>query len=163
MKRLTNLIFLTTFVTYLGCSLSVDPNTYKAKNYKIENLNSEWSETKPDLSDFAFEHSSGAFLVFNSVCKKYSVPKLKALKNSLLYGISDLKIIEEKKLTIFNREGLKIHSKGKIDGVGVHIHSKIFNRNHCTHDVVLITPQRRSFASLTKELDRLEEIMIFND
>lgn len=161
MKPLLIPIWACIFIIFGSCSLSVDPKTYKSNNYKVVNLPDGWSSTDPDLSDFAYQHGSGAFLVFNSVCKKYSMPELAALKNSLLYGVSDLKVTKEKKVKVFNREALEVNSVGKIDGVGVHIFSKIFNRNHCTHDVVLISPQTRTLGSLKKEIGDLEKIMVF--
>lgn len=150
-------------ILLLSCSLGVDHKEYKSKNYQISGLEGNWKNVDPDISDFAFKHSSGAFLVFNSVCKKYSVPELRALKNSLLYGVSDLKVIKEKKQKLFNRDGLVVHSMGSIDGVKVNIYSKIFNRNHCTHDIVMIAPQTRSLASLTKNFESIEKVIKFND
>lgn len=150
------------FIFISACSLSVDQKALKNKEFEVTLNDSSWREISPDISDYAFRHSDGKVLFFNSLCKKYDFTSLEVLKNNLFHGVEKLDLKEENEVKILNRKGLSIRATGEIDGVPVGLRAKIFNKDHCTYDIVLIAPAKLPAHKIDPIFSTIEQSLRFN-
>ena len=133
----------TRFVAFLfvsNCSLSgplrVDP---KADRYKLGALPAGWqkqiTEQKNISSDEVFfHHETGAFVSFNSLCRRYPDSSLQRLTKPLLVPIVEYQIEEQNKIIVDEREALFTRARGTLDGVPVEALFVVLRKNECVFD-----------------------------
>jgi hypothetical protein len=125
-----------------SCSSS-KPDDLKSKEYSYSLSSSDWNSINPQAADKTYVHNShGSIIMINSLCKKYDSSGLDVLSNNFLSGLRELEIIEKKSVPYKGRDAISILSKGKLDGVLVFLNTLTSNRNHCTYDFVLISPNK---------------------
>lgn len=149
-------MFLTCFLS--SCSIFTSSNTV-IKNKKIRvNPGIEWSRINNDQADYAYiKKDSNSILFINSLCKKYENSSIKDLMFSLL-GSTNYKILNEKNLTLFNRETIAYEIKSKVDGVTTYLNIILLKKDRCIYDFVLINPKKPSSkASLVEFYQIVEE------
>ncbi len=156
-------LLYSTIVIFLAyaCSVPDLAKELKDKKYSINLEGDFWQELSNEIADKAYKSPSGAIVFFNSQCRKYSVPGLRKLQKNLFYGVDKLEHIHKEKVTIFNREGLYTKSKGRLDGVAVYLYSKIFNKDHCSYDIVLISPIQTHTKDIDTKFNKIEKALVF--
>lgn len=64
-----------------------------------------------------------------------------SLKQLLLLSVSDLEdvvVVDQKDLTFNNREALRSHLSGRVDGVPTEIETLVFKKNRCTFNLTYV-------------------------
>ena len=128
----------------VGCSWLVPspkkPKSAKDSQYKLQYKGSDWSAIKQDQSDYVFQHQNGTTIIINSFCGEFQNDPLKQMAEKTFNGLDNIKNIQEKSMTVSNREAYSMQADGGLDGVTVNIKIINMRRNNCYFDFVRITP-----------------------
>jgi hypothetical protein len=112
--------------------------------YSIGTLGREWRKVKVTENDIAFYNTIySAIIQINSTCRKdYEDVSLPILRDHLLYGLTDRKIVEKQQRMLDRRAALLTRIKAKLDGVAVEASVMIMKKNSCIYDFAYISRPR---------------------
>lgn len=112
--------------------------------YSIGGLGRDWRKVRVTENDIAFYNTVySAIIQVNSTCRKdYEDVSLPILRDHLLYGLTDRKIVEKKQRMLDKRAALLTRIKAKLDGVAVEASVMIMKKNACIYDFAYISRPR---------------------
>lgn len=157
--RIAILIYITLIAH--GCSVLSDKNDNgvytKSKNIKSNYNIPLWKmNSKQENADLVFEkNKTGSLIIVNSNCRKNNLSSLQSLKASLLAGIDNFNLDEEKKITLHERDALEVTFNGSLDGVKRFMTLTIFQRDFCIYDMILISKKKESHKKDLPDYERL--------
>lgn len=116
-------------------------NTVGGGYYKIGELPNTWKEKELKYRAVLFKNENDdATITVSSWCKgAYDDAPLEILSMQQLMGLEDLKTLEEKTVTLEDREALRVQSTGKMDGAPIYVRSYILKMNNCVFDFFYIS------------------------
>jgi hypothetical protein len=97
-----------------------------------------------DTLDRLWENTvNGNSISFMSDCSDPSDPNLETIQQGILHGVEHLKILSSETITYNDREALRSHTSGKVDGVDTEMDLIVFKKNNCiyTLNYVGVKPQ----------------------
>ncbi|WP_198295998.1 hypothetical protein [Bacteriovorax sp. Seq25_V] len=150
-------MFILNFALFLASCSTITSSAPDSKDDKLKvNPGINWKSINSDQADYAYSSSNSDNILFiNSLCKKYENSSIKNLMYSLL-GNTDYKILNEKNLTLFNRETMSYEIETKVDGVKTYLNIVLLKKDRCIYDFVLINPKEKSDSNT---LDEFYEIV----
>ena len=93
------------------------------------------SQTDADL--FFYNKEAKASIFVHAQCKNLSDSPLSALSAQLLVGFSDIHIISQKNINLYDREALVSEVSAKLDGVKRYLKIMVYKKDPCVYDIVL--------------------------
>ena len=110
-------------------------------HYEIGSLSSRWRRIEISENDIAFYNKDfAASIQVNATCRKdYEDTSLEILTSHVLYGLTERKIIKQRRRTIDRRDALYTEFSAKLDGVAVKAALLILKKNVCIYDFTYIT------------------------
>lgn len=174
--NLTNLIGFMRFLVFSiiiclpflsSCSFfgSSDDNGVYTKSPFIKSnyvLNNWKTSSKQKGADLVLEKKkSQSLIVLNSNCRKNQFTSLENLKTSLMNGIENVEVIDEKATTLHDREAIESSFSGSVDGVKRFMKLVVFQRDNCIYDIFLISSSLKKFESDQKDFEKFSS-GIFN-
>jgi hypothetical protein len=160
-----NIILLLLIFIFSACS--TESGAYKKSNtitnHLSKNIPHPWSEISSEGSDYALRNNkTKSIFLFNSSCRKYEGSSLNALTNSILTGIEDLIIIENKNVFYQEREAVEVVASGKLDGILRHFKIVTIQKNSCIYDYVLISTNKKNLETDSIDLKTFLERITLN-
>jgi len=110
---------------------------YESKDtiYEIGKLSDKWKRINIKGGDLAFwDEAIQATITVNSTCNIKANYSLKALSNSLLIGIRDKQMVEEKEITISGEKALESIYLAKMDNDSVKLCAVVMKNDTCIYD-----------------------------
>ncbi|MBC7539025.1 MAG: hypothetical protein H7281_09405 [Bacteriovorax sp.] len=160
-------ILLLLFLLILSSCSTTDSGVYK-KSISVENKLTEenlypWSTMSSEGSDFALQNkNTKSLFLFNSACRKYEASTLNSLTSSMLAGIEDVKITENKNVFYQNREAVEVAANGKLDGVIRFFRIVTIQKNNCIYDYILISTNQKNLDADSPSLKLFLQRIILN-
>lgn len=119
--------------------LSVPKYADESTSYKIGVLPDEWRRLWGYDADMAFFNDQHkATIVVNSTCGIQKQVPLTALRNHLLFDMTDRLILEQEKTEVDMREGLRSLVQGRLDGGLFKMEVFLVLIDNCVYDFVYI-------------------------
>lgn len=138
-----NIMSLLLALGFFSCStrLRDDP---VAKNYQLGKLSNDWVEVKTkDSSKHFFQSSKHASVIgVSSICHRYQEATLKSLSKSLTRPMDNEIVIEQKEISMDQREALETRATGDVDGVPVEALFFVFRKNACVFDFSVVSKEK---------------------
>ena len=95
------LVIFSVFLTSCAFFLGGENKGIKSELLKANFKSLDWEKVEKEFADYAYKHrTQSAFLVINSLCKRYDSTTLVQLTNSILAGLEELSITKQKKTQI---------------------------------------------------------------
>lgn len=135
MKRLIIAALITVLLP--GCiSLNIGaPDTVKSKNLNYKEPDKHFKGLKSSSADRAWlSQKTGNTLSFTSECGDASA-NIDQIYNELLSGVSQSKVVEEKREFFNERAAIKSHVTGNVDGIPVKMAFLVFKKNSCVYSI----------------------------
>jgi len=143
---------------FAGCSLSGPIREDKvATGYRVHRPSGDWAKADWDVeADHIYiNESSRAVLNINSVCERYANASLKSLLKAALSPLNAITIVEEKTITLDDREALQQNVKAKLDGVSVELLVTVLRKDHCIFDFQM----QRAGSLLKSDKEAYQEVL----
>lgn len=152
--RILRVVIIICITFYLqSCSILGNKNDsgvyVKSKSIKFRSQIPLWN-LKPNIenADLVLEkEKSNSLIIINSNCRKNNLSSLQSLKASILAGIENQNILEEKNITLHERDALETTFNGSLDGVNRMMTLTIFQRDFCVYDMILIAKTQKNHSS----------------
>lgn len=123
-----------TLLSGFGCVTVkiADTDVKRAEGVKLKEPELPFAKDDRDEVDAAWKNGqNGNVISYLSDCKDPTDPPLSQITAGVVSGLAELKILEEKSVSVQGREGRRLHASGKVDGVPTEIDILAFKRNHC--------------------------------
>ena len=105
--------------------------------------------------DVAFhEPASGAVILANADCRERLDAPLTVLRNSLLIGFTDRRVVVEREVEVAGRAALRSELSARLDGVPVELITYVLKKDGCVYDLVYAAPPEL-FAERARDFERL--------
>jgi hypothetical protein len=158
-RRLGTWLFLS--LTAVGCATTgtLQNGVFHGErtSYRIGPVSSDWTAVTVDRqNDLAWHNEAkGAVMQVDSKCASDLDIPLKALRNHLMIGYTDRKVIQEEVVPMDGREALRTHFTAALDGVPREMLLQILKKDGCVYDFSMITPDATTFGEALPDFDRL--------
>jgi hypothetical protein len=151
----------------LNFSCATDSGVYKKSsivdNQLKGNVPTPWSVMNSEGSDFALQNKkTNSIFLFNSACRKYEASSLTALTSSILSGIEDVQMTENKNVSYQDRAAVEVAANGKLDGVLRFFRIVTIQKNNCIYDYVLISTNNKNLDIDSSSLKLFIQRIILN-
>ena len=155
------LLFIVNILFILASCSSITSGEPDKKNEKFHlHPTEKWIAIDSDKADYAFiKNDTNSIIFANSICRKYENSSIKNLMYSML-GNTDYKILNEKKLTLFNRASSTYEISTKVDGIATFLNIILLKKDRCIYDFVMINTNQ---AKLTKGVTDFHNIVKASD
>ena len=154
-------IWLFWSLTAIGCATTgtLQNGVYRGEqaSYRIGPVSSDWTRVTVDhQNDLAWHDAAKeAVMHVDSDCDPGLDIPLVALRNHLIIGFTERKVIEEEVVPMDGREALRTHLRAKLDGVPREILLQILKKDGCVYDFGLITAPGPTFDEALVDFDRM--------
>jgi len=142
-----------------GCALFSGDEDFGHKNSGIRFVEPDSPYKRIDVTsaDRVWQSTrTGNTIAVNSVCKTSEDRSLKALEQSILSGVENLKVNSTGNLTVDEAKADRIGAEGKTDGVPIDIDLIEFRKGECTYDLAYVG-RKKDFSSEQKIFNRFLE------
>ncbi|MEM7495761.1 MAG: hypothetical protein AAF471_06480 [Myxococcota bacterium] len=124
------------------CACATTPKHYVYRNkhtrYRIGHPGARWRRINARGADLAWLHKQdGSLLYTHSLCQSTDTSLL-SLAHHLLIGMTDHKVLQRQTIQLSGRDALRVHMKGKLDGVPRNLQAVVLKKDGCVYDVVLV-------------------------
>ncbi|HLE25971.1 MAG TPA: hypothetical protein VI935_10025, partial [Thermodesulfobacteriota bacterium] len=136
---------------------------YESKDtiYEIGKLSDKWKRINIKGGDLAFWFEAiQAAITVNSTCNIKANYSLKALSNSLLIGIRDKQMVEEKEITISGEKALESIYFAKMDNDSVKLCAVVMKNNTCIYDFTYTSPPDKFDSGLSEFKNFLSQFRV---
>jgi hypothetical protein len=131
-------LLLVTATAALGC-VTGGPTAHGPPSFRVGALGPAWHRI-PSKADRAYlSEATGAAIMANGDCRERDAP-LPVLANALLIGLTDRRVLEERRVPLAAREGLYRRLTARLDGVPLTIESYVVKKDGCVYDLVRLVP-----------------------
>lgn len=147
-RHLLSILSLSGLVVLVsGCAMFFpDRSAPKSESYTYQEPNSPWNRIaagseaeQAARADVAFEnHSNGAIISLNSICRKYQKYSLDQLTNDLLLKITNKRKISDDFIQIDGTKAKNSVYLAQIDGVDLKIRTVVLKKNNCMYDFMYV-------------------------
>ncbi len=114
-------------------------------SFRMGPLPPSWERVDGDGVQFQ-ERALGAVILAHVDCRESSDAPLNVLRNTLLIGFTDRRIVEEQPVTLAGRAALRSRVDARLDGVPVEIDAYVLKKDACVYDLVYAAPPERAAA-----------------
>jgi hypothetical protein len=122
----------------LGCATSEGPSA-SHPSFRTGALDPSWRPIHSRAKAAYYREESDTVIMANADCRERDAP-LSVLANSLLIGMTDRQVLEERRLPLAGREGLHRRLIARLDGVPLSIESYVVKKDGCVYDLVYLAP-----------------------
>ncbi|MCY1073204.1 hypothetical protein [Archangium lansingense] len=112
--------------------------------YRVGALPHVWERVKLSQNDLAwYTEQTGHALSVNSTCREHEDAPLDVLTRHLVMGFTERLELEQQKVVVDEREGLRSRYRAKLDGVPVELLFLVLKKNQCIYDFTYVAPLGR--------------------
>ena len=136
---------------------------YESKDtiYEIGKLSDKWKRIDVKGGDLAFwDEAIQAAITVNSTCNIKANYSLKALSNSLLIGIRDKQMVEEKEITISSEKALESIYLAKMDNDSVKLCAVVMRNDTCIYDFTYTSSPDKFDSGFSEFKDFLSQFRV---
>ena len=150
----------------VSCSTKqVDRGVYeKSRNVDdvlTQNIYSPWRVIRKENSDYVLENKlTKSLFVFNSACRRNESSTLDNLTSSLVTGLDNVTVYENKKITFQDREASVMKLEASLDGVKRYLYTLTTLKNYCIYDYSLISTSLKNLDADMVDFDKFKNFLI---
>ena len=110
--------------------------------YRVGDLGADWQVVRTEAGAVGFynQRLSGVIAAKATCRDDAEASPLESLRNQMLIGYTDRKILEEHKVSLVEREALRTRVDAKLDGVPISLQLYVLKRNGCIFDLTFAAP-----------------------
>jgi hypothetical protein len=131
-------------VALFGCA-SGEPLRTSHPDFRTGALDASWRRIPSRANVAYFRDESDTVIMANADCRERDAP-LSVLANSLLIGMTDRRVIEERRLPLAEREALYRRLTARLDGVTIVVEAYVVKKDGCVYDLAYLAPPDRASA-----------------